>query len=360
MIAVRTPRRKDGSPNFGVIYQKSNYTNRSFSTPMPRCDTKALHRYLIGEIFPQIAPPPYGHIEIQRLVREKPVYLFHEQKRGIRVIGKFFEADHVPRQEAWRWAKLSYSNLKHAREAFGMKHGRYRVVAPLGKNKELAALLVTEMAPGKILDHYIARACYEGQSERLFEKLSCLAGFFATLHRESETQRHASPERAQYYLDKVLTSLRHGPLRSSDAQAITTYAGRWWATQDVFADREVTVHGDATPTNFFFHQQEVIGIDLEKMKQADRCWDLGFLAAELKHHFMWRLGDRWAAEPFIGHFLWVYAVSLGDSQRFYMITRKLPLYMSLGLLRIARNTWLDEPYRSLLVQEARRCLKYGL
>ncbi|HDS46143.1 MAG TPA: aminoglycoside phosphotransferase family protein [Methanomicrobia archaeon] len=327
---------------------------------MPQCNTEALHRYLVSEIFPQIAPPPYGHIEIQRLIKEKPVYLFHERKRGIRVIGKFFESDHVPRQEAWRYAKQSYANLKHVREDFGMDNGRYRVVAPLGLKRELAALLVTELAPGKLLDHYIARACYDGQSDRLFEKLSCLAGFFTTLHRTSETQRHVSPALAQQYLDKVLKSLQHGPLRPSDRDTIKKHAARWWTASEIFTDHEVTVHGDATPTNFFFHHQEVVGIDLEKLKPADRCWDLGFFAAELKHHFMWRLGDRWAAEPFIGHFLWVYAVTLGDPQFFYTITRKLPLYMSLGLLRIARNTWLDEPYRSSLLQEARRCLKYGL
>jgi len=327
---------------------------------MPRCNMEALHLYLIGEIFPQLAPPPYGPIEIQRLVREKPVYLFHERTRGIRVIGKFFESDHIPRHEAWQYAKQSYTNLKHAREDFGMNNGTYRVVAPLGLKKELAALLVTEMAPGKILDHYIVRACYEGQSDRLFEKLSCLAGFFAKLHRESETHRHVSPTLTQHYLDKLLNSLQHGPLQPSDGHAIKKYAARWWAAKELFTDREVTVHGDATPTNFFFYHQEVVGIDLEKMKQADRCWDLGFIAAELKHHFMWRIGDRWAAEPFIGHFLWAYAVTLGDPRFFYTITRKLPLYMSLGLLRIARNTWLDEPYRYTLIQESRRCLKYGL
>ena len=67
------------------------------------------------------------------------------------------------------------------------------------------------------------------------------------------------------------------------------------------------VHGDATPTNFYFDKENVIAIDFEKMKSADRCWDLGFIAAELKHYFMWRKHDGWAAEPFIRHFLWEYA-----------------------------------------------------
>ena len=96
------------------------------------------------------------------------------------------------------------------------------------------------------------------------------------------------------------------------------------------------------------------------MKSADRCWDLGFIAAELKHHFIWRMDDKWAAEPFIGHFLWQYATNCKDSQFFYTLTRKIPLYMALGLLRIARNSWLDDQHRRNLISEAELCLKYGL
>ena len=94
------------------------------------------------------------------------------------------------------------------------------------------------------------------------------------------------------------------------------------------------------------------------MKWADRCWDLGFITAELKHHFMWRAGNGSKAEPFIGHFLWEYGVAFGDTGMFYSITRKLPLYMAIGLLRISRNTWLNDNYRYKLIGEAKLCLKY--
>ena len=90
-------------------------------------------------------------------------------------------------------------------------------------------------------------------------------------------------------------------------EEIKNLAASWWNRDGMFNDHEVIVHGDATPTNFLFHHQKVTGIDLEKMKWADRCWDLGFIAAELKHHYMWRAGDGKKAEPFIGHFLWEYA-----------------------------------------------------
>jgi len=103
-----------------------------------------------------------------------------------------------------------------------------------------------------------------------------------------------------------------------------------------------------------------MGVDLEDMKWADRCWDLGFITAELKHHFMWRMSDGWAAEPFIGHFLQEYAAHCSDTDMFHIVTCKIPLYMAMGLLRIARNAWLDEWYRRNLIAEAQQCLKYGL
>lgn len=323
-------------------------------------DTSALQQYLTAEIFPQLKPPPYGKLEIRQLSVQKPVYLFYERRNKLKVIGKFFGSESVPLEETWRWAERGYRNLQEARELYGMNEGAFRVVAPLGRNKDLDALLVTELAPGKVLDYYLARAIYRRESARLFEKLTSLAGFFVKLHRTSETDRQVSPLLARNYLSKVLESLQQGPLSIADRQGIERYSANWWEAAAIFDDREVVVHGDATPTNFFLHRHEVVGIDLDKMKYADRCWDLGFLAADLKHHFIWRTGDSWAAEPFIGHFLWAYAASYRGELCFRTITRKLPLYMSLGLLRIARNPWLDEPHRLRLIREAKRCLKYGL
>jgi aminoglycoside phosphotransferase (APT) family kinase protein len=319
-----------------------------------------LYPYLKEEEFPQLAPPPYGRIEISRLSYQKPVYLFRERTKKISVVGKVFESDLIPLEEAWRRVEREYFNLKLLREEFGMKNGSYRVVTPLGKNKSYCALLVTEMAPGKLLDYYIAKAIYEHQFSRLFDKLRSLARFFVKLHRTSESARQVSSDLPQQYLSTLLHSLGQGPLTSSQREEIERYATKWWDNNGIFGDNEALVHGDATPTNFFFQHHEVIGIDVEKVRRADRCWDLGFIVAELKHHFMWRMGDRWAAEPYIGHFLWEYAANYGDEQFFDRITHKIPLYMALGLLRIARNTWLDEPHRKNLIGEAKRCLKYGL
>jgi aminoglycoside phosphotransferase (APT) family kinase protein len=251
--------------------------------------------------------------------------------------------------------------LKLLREMLGEKADGDNVVAPLGENRDLSALLVVERAPGLTLDFFLAKAIFEQQDDQLFDILSQLARFLVKLHETCKTETPLTSELPRFYLSGLLDSLSEGPLEPLSRTSIDKFAVQWWSAETVFgSDRETIVHGDATPTNFLFDNGNVTAIDLESMKWADRCWDLGFIAAELKHHFMWRTGDGRAAEPFIGHFLWEYAVDYGDTNFFHVIARKIPLYMALGLLRIARNLYLDESYREYLIQEAKRCLKYGL
>ncbi len=321
---------------------------------------EAICRYLKEEIFQQLAPGPYGDIEITRLGCRRPVCLFVERAKNIMVVGKCFKRWDIPLEEASLEMEKEYLNLKLLRDRYGMNKDPNRVVNVLGESRELSALLVTEKAPGETLDHYIAKGIYDGQAQELFSKLGHLARFFVHLHRSTETDRPVSPDVPQWYLDKLLNSVTDGLLCLEERNGIEKDAARWWDEGSIFAqDREVVVHGDATPTNLLFQDENVIAVDLESMKWADRCWDLGFIAAELKHHFMWRTADRWSGEPFIGHFLWQYAVHKGDARFFYSTTRKLPLYMALGLLRIARNHWLDKPYRKRLIEEAEQCLRHG-
>ena len=64
----------------------------------------------------------------------------------------------------------------------------------------------------------------------------------------------------------------------------------------------------------------------------------------------WFVPGRHRAEPFIGHF--------PDRQRaFASITRRVPFYMGVTLLRIARNSWFNNDYRRILIDEAKNILK---
>jgi hypothetical protein len=318
-----------------------------------------LEKYLKSEILPQIAPAPFGCIDATKISHQRPVYIYHDEPSRARIVGKYYQYGSLNAEEAWRKTEKEYFNLTLLRDQVGMKGNHYNIVAPLGRNKVLSALLVLEKAPGHTLDYFIVQAIFDNQNMELFYRLGDLARFFARLHRNSDSGRPVSPNLPQWYLDTLLQALNDKLKGIYDQQReIRDLASTWWNRDGMFNDHEVLVHGDATPTNFLFHQQKVTGIDLEKMKWADRCWDLGFMAAELKHHFMWRADDAQRAEPFIGHFLWEYASAFGDTGIFYRITRRLPFYMALGLLRIARNDWLNEGYRYKLIGEAKGCLKY--
>jgi hypothetical protein len=318
-----------------------------------------LERYLKGEIFPQITNPPYGQIDASRISDKRPVFVYQDGYSQARIIGKYFEYGAVNSEEAWHKAEKEYHNLVLLRDQVKMKDNHYNIVAPLGRNKALSSLLILEKAPGQSLDWYIQRAIFEGRRQDLFYKLGDLARFLSRLHRNSDSGRPVPANLPRWYLDTLNNTL-HNELRGFDYQRseIDFLGNSWWNREELYQDHEVLVHGDATPTNFFFYHDRVTGIDLEKMKLADRCWDLGFIAAELKHHFMWRNGNGAAAEPYIGHFLWEYGLAYGDTGIFYRVTRRLPLYMALGLLRIARNAWLDEKYRYKLIGESQLCLKY--
>lgn len=329
--------------------------------PFPALFEAALCVYLREHVFPQLSRPPYGDVEVVPVAERKPVYLFREKRNNVQVIGKLFGDGVTPLAEAWLRATKEYSGLRLLRERYGMDGDTCRVVAPLGKSRALSALLVTERATGVLLDRFIQRGVEGHGREELFEKLALLAGFFVRLHRNSANGRPVSPALPRRYMRRLLDRLSVTSLGFDEREDIESCASAWWGS-DAFigSDQEVIVHGDATPTNFLLDGDQVIGIDLERMKWADRCWDLGFVVAELKHHFLWRTGDRWASEPFIGHFLWQYSVGYRDGDLFAKVTRKIPLYMAMGLLRIARNDWLDESYRRELVREAVQCLRYGL
>jgi len=76
------------------------------------------------------------------------------------------------------------------------------------------------------------------------------------------------------------------------------------------------------------------------------------------HFFLQSTGNKYAAEPFIGHFLWEYSCHFPDrDQTFRSTTARVPFYMGITLLRIARNEWFSPEYRRQLINEAKQCLR---
>lgn len=315
-----------------------------------------LQEVLRSRIFAGVHDPVF-HVEA--ISDRHRVYRYHEERSRLSVVGKFVGLDEPDARKRSRILG-EYGNLVTLRE-LGFANRPHRVVRPLGREESIGLAVVEENVRGRDLDHFLRRAA-GGDAEPLRHVLRGLAAFLASLHRSTATGRDADVGYIAWYAGRLIEKLRRQQLLDAGAAAaIWRQRDRWLGRSRMRAGESI-VHGDATPTNFLFSEGgEVVAIDLERMRHADPAWDLGMVCGELKHAFLWRAGDAWAAEPFIRVFLERYAAAFPDRDgTFRAVTRRLPFYMALTELRIARNEWLGWQQRRRLVDEARACLRWGL
>jgi aminoglycoside phosphotransferase (APT) family kinase protein len=219
---------------------------------------------------------------------------------------------------------------------------------------------VAEYCDGTPLDEFLVRAIREGARDTLLQKLTALAYFLAAMHNRTANGMRVDFNTEGSYLNGITNRLRkYGYIGWRESEELYWLKDRWLEKGFMWQDQQVHVHGDLTPTNVLFGDGLwVIAVDLERMKRADRVFDVGRVCGEIKHFFMQYGGNKDLAEPFIGHFLWEYACHFPDRQRaFASITRRVPFYMGVTLLRIARNSWVNGHYRRNLVEEAKKTLR---
>jgi hypothetical protein len=324
-------------------------------------NTDPLYEYLRCDILPQLGVSGGSpDFRVHAIQASNHVYLYEDRRSRTRVIGKFFCGITGRSSEtAFHHMEREFNNLHHLRN-IGFTGYPHYVARPLGRNPGLSCVLVEEYCYGTPLDHFIVRAIREGAREALFQKLTALAWFLASLHNRTATAERVDVNRDCSYFDRIMDQLKNwGHIGWGEAEEFHQFKVRWREKGFMWEDNQVLVHGDVTPSNILFGDDRwVIAIDLERMKPADRAFDLGRLAGEIKHFFMQYTGDKELAEPFIGHFLWEYACHFPDrGSAFRSITRRVPFHMGMTLLRIARNAWITGTYRRQLLDEARRTLR---
>jgi len=320
-----------------------------------------LHAHLKNVVLPRLGVDvPQPDFESTCLDNRQSVFRYRERKSRTSVVGKFFGSrPHRLASDPCRDLSREFRNLVTVRKR-GLDKDPHCVVRPLSKNEEINCLLVEEFIRGHDLDYYIAKAAYEGQNQRLMEKLEILAGFLARLHGLATGSGHVDFSEISAYFNSIVETLaRVGVIESHRVGEFYRLCHDWEQNRALWEERPVLVHGDATTTNFIFHNEDSItAIDLELMRVRDRVYDIGFLMAEIKHHFAWRILQAEAAEPFIRNFLWAYCQKLTEPEStFREITYRNRFFMSLGELRIARNRWLPWKHRKWLAEEALRCLQ---
>ncbi|MBI5585073.1 MAG: aminoglycoside phosphotransferase family protein [Deltaproteobacteria bacterium] len=321
-----------------------------------------LFPYLVKIVYPQLgAHPERPRFIVRRLTASTSVYRLTEEGSTVSVIGKGSFLPGRLLQQKRIWLEREYRNLLFLRK-IGFDAFPHRVARPLGDRRCLHLGLFQDWESGNHLDFFFQRAIFQQEHSALFSRLETLAFFLARLHQKTETGRPVDWTPLGTYFQKVLRQLFNAGLLPTElAQEFHRWISCWLNGLGNYPTRQVLIHGDATPTNFLFPSgRELVALDLERMKPADRVWDLGLVCGEIKHAFLWRRRDGPGAEPFIGHFLRSYASFFDeDRQMFETICRLVPFFMAVTELRIARNQYLDRPYRVLLIREAATCLVSG-
>lgn len=316
-----------------------------------------LYGYLCHDIFPQLGASGVEGIRVFGSSSSHAVYVYEDRASCVRAVGKFFAVGDSDFEHARRKMYREYDNLRKIRNYLGENH---YVAEPLGCNEYINCLLVIEYCYGEPLDSVILQAIYQKKEAHLYNKLTALGHFLCTVHNRSAQAARVDFQKVCKYYNNIVAQL-NSIVDKNEAQYLRDLCKNYKNDSSMYQDCEVWVHGDATPANFFFGDgMYVISFDLERMTCADRLFDVGRMAGELKHFFLFHTHNKYKAEPFIGHFLWEYCRNFPDCERaFKAITARLPFYMGQTLLRIARNNYFEYGYRRLLVNEAELTLKRG-
>ena len=326
---------------------------------LPSCDP--MHGYLSHEILPNMGVAHHDpHFRVFRLVASNEVYGYEEKASRACVIAKFYgNTFGWDKDRGAARAEREYANLQTLR-SHGLVGRPHHVVRPLGVNRGLNGVLVVEHYQGEPLSAAIRSAVQRGDNTRLYWRLTALAYYLARQHNETANCATVNFHEDCDYLDQLVGQLcgKH-QIDHGDAREFWWLRDRWRDRQRMWSDRQVWLHGDATPANFLFGGDLDVGaIDLERMKRGDRLFDVGRIAGELQNAFMVATGDKTRAEPYIGHFLWEYCCHFPDRDAaFRSITSRVPYYMGMTLLRIARNNWVNGGYRRTLVEQAKELLR---
>jgi hypothetical protein len=331
--------------------------NGTYVGRLPAADP--LHAFLERIARDRLGIRRHDGFRVFRLCGGNEVYAYEERGTLARIIGKFFGSRFGGNRDlAAAAARQEYEAL-HTLRGYGLRGSPHHVVDPLGFDRDLNCVLALEHYDGEQLTAAIERA-HAGDAGQLYRRLGALAYYLATQHNRTANGATVDFDLDRAYLDVLLWTLRERErIGQWDVDELAWLGDLWRERPRMWQDRQVWLHGDATPANFLFGPGlDVAAIDLERCKRGDRVFDVGRVAGELQHAFLLATGHRECAEPFIGHFLREYSGWFPDREAaFRSVTGRLPYYMALNLLRIARNDYISVEYGGRLVAQAKTLLR---
>jgi aminoglycoside phosphotransferase len=300
-----------------------------------------------------------GEIQSQPLKVSRPVFRFTSEGCAHAVVGKFFVS--YPRLSPPDRGLINEYHAYLQAPAWGLTVKTVCLPRLLGCHPQVKVGLLLEAIPGPDLDRLLAEAGDPDGRRRLAGKLAQLAELLSCFHSRPAPPQPAPARPALKYFRKLRAQLlAAGVLTHAEAQRLEAEGAAWEGLLTKYPDHQVLIHGDATPTNFLFPGGRAVALDLERLRLADRLFDLSWVAGELKHAWGWRFhdfsGSEWAIQAFFRAYLDALPADAHLTRRIYRLN---PFYMALAELRIARNAYLAWDYRRALIEEARRCLSYG-
>jgi hypothetical protein len=315
------------------------------------------HHPLSRVLRPHLGAHLGTEVTLKRLRGSRPVFRFSLEGNGAGLVGKFF-VDQLPTSPQDRSLAQEYQNYLAARD-LGLTDAGL-IPRLIGRSPEVRLGLLLEGISGPDLDYYLADAARGLRGATCLHQLSRLAELLAFFHTRPVPPTPVSSDPIFGYLEKLQGQLQNlGLLSPEDADYLAETGREWLRLWAAYPDRQVLLHGDATPTNFLFPNGRALAVDLERLGPGDRLFDLSWVAGELRHAWGWRGRPFADSEAAIQSFFRSYLEALPAD---HSLTRRIlalnPLYMALAELRIARNAYLSWDYRRALVAEARRCLEH--
>ncbi|MCX5987606.1 MAG: phosphotransferase [Chloroflexi bacterium] len=292
--------------------------------PLPHSDPA--HSVLVRHVFPQLGVNgDRARIRAYRLGGSNAVFEYEDRESGAKVIGKFYGRPGIPASGAITNRMLREFRAIERMRGIGLDGHPHQVMRAFAAVPEIGGALFLEHLEGETLGVVLdAVAKGKQSSSDLYSRLTALAYFLATMHNRTAREEPVAFATDVKYLRKLSRTLRElGHLGESADREFRALGERWMGFGPMWEDRKVLLHGDATPANFFLRNR----------------------------------GSRRAAEPFIGHFLWEYACHFPDRHdAFAHICARIPFHLATTLLRIARNEWVADDYRAVLLDSARDAL----
>ncbi|MGB8379633.1 MAG: phosphotransferase, partial [Dermatophilaceae bacterium] len=215
-----------------------------------------------------------------RMPGRNEVYAYEEDCSGTKLVCKFYGARFgVGLGRAALMARREYENLNTLRR-FNLVGSPHHVIRPLGRSRDINAVLAVEYYAGEEFSDSIKRAIQRGDADHLYWRLTALAYFLATQHTRTANGCGVDFSAECRYFDKLVTQLRNlNRVDQQDVEQLAILRDRWRGRPAMWQDKQVWLHGDATPGNFLFgHGLDVAAIDLERMRRGDRLFDLGRVA----------------------------------------------------------------------------------